>query len=497
MERNIIFLDLPFPNFPFPHLSSRRFEKQYALAQLGLRGQWWNARRTGIRPDRQVAGDGDGGRIDLRAGNLFTCTGAATFAGTLNISGATGTGELMAYNSHAGVFTMVTGLPSGDRLAYTPTQLDIVVSAGTCTWASAVSGNWSDASKWTGGVPNAIGAGAVINVPTSSARTVTLDAPQTVGTLLLGNSASSTLGYTLSGSGANTLTLNNFGSGATIMATGGSHVIGAPVVLADNLTLSGSGTLRFSGASSITDGGLAYGLTMNGAGSKLILGGSNRSPALTTISAGTLQIPAGGSLGNTAISVANGATFAPTPGSGFIVAGSSGIGSAGATLNLNAGAVFDMTDGAIGSFHLNQQSGFAGPALTLAGATLKFDLSSSGADSLLVNQGAVAVSGTNTINITGLGSSLTPGGTYTLISAAGGLNGTLLFANRLSSEILTVGGTSYDLTLNSSGTAETVQRLGRELADARRPLGERQRPAFFARDGGRGHGTECRNRCSL
>ena len=69
--------------------------------------------------------------------------------------------------------------------------------------------------------------------------------------------------------------------------------------------------------------------------------------------------------------------------------------------------------------------------------------------------GGAAVSGTNTISITGLGTSLTPG-TYTLISAPGGLSGTLLFPNSSTSEALTVGGTPYNLTSNSSGTAETV-----------------------------------------
>ena len=170
----------------------------------------------------------------------------------------------MAYNSESGAFAAVTGLRSGEALAYTPTQLDIVLSGSV--WTSAVGGNWSDASKWTGGVPHAAGAVAEIVVPTNSPLTVTLDGPQTVGTLVLGNSASTTTGYTLSGSGGNTLTLDYSGSGATIAAASGRQVIDAPVVLADNLTIGGSGTLRFSRASSITDNGMGYGLTMSGAG---------------------------------------------------------------------------------------------------------------------------------------------------------------------------------------------------------------------------------------
>ena len=103
------------------------------------------------------------------------------------------------------------------------------------SWASAVSGNWSDVRKWTGGVPNAAGAIAVFNASTTAALTITLDNPRTVGALQFGNSGGANVGYTLSGSGSDNLTLNNSGSGATIAITDGSHVINAPVVLADNL----------------------------------------------------------------------------------------------------------------------------------------------------------------------------------------------------------------------------------------------------------------------
>jgi autotransporter-associated beta strand protein len=66
------------------------------------------------------------GALNLKVGNLLTSINAASFAGTLDISGATGTGEIMAYGSYGGgTFTTVTGLPSGDRLAYNANQLDI------------------------------------------------------------------------------------------------------------------------------------------------------------------------------------------------------------------------------------------------------------------------------------------------------------------------------------------------------------------------------------
>ena len=231
-----------------------------------------------------------------------------------------------------------------------------------------------------------------------------------------------------------------------------SQTVGLNIALA-----AGGGTLD-SGTAGLTVSGAISGsgsLTKISAGA-LILTGANSYSGSTTINNGSLQVGGGGSLGNTAIGVANGAMFAPMPGGGAVVAGSTGLGTACATLNLGSGAVLNMVDGGIGTLSLNQQSGFVGTALTLSGATLKLELSSSGADSLLVNQGTATMSGTNTVSITSLGNSLTPGSTYTLISAPSGLNGTLLFPNSSTSESLTVGGTPYNLTLNSSGTAETI-----------------------------------------
>ena len=110
------------------------------------------------------------------------------------------------------------------------------VPAGTpAAWRSTASGNWSDATKWnTDAAPNAAGAAAVLTKPTSAALTVTLDAPKTIGKLTLGNSSSASLGYTIIGS--NALTLNNSGT-ATITVNSGSHIINAPVVLANNLVV--------------------------------------------------------------------------------------------------------------------------------------------------------------------------------------------------------------------------------------------------------------------
>jgi len=153
----------------------------------------------------------------------------------------------------------------------------------------SVGTNWG-----TGSAPNGAGCGAVINASTSAAVTITLDEPAALGTLLLGNSASTTVGYTLNGAGSNTLTLNNSGSGTTITVTDGTHAINAPVILADNLVVTtgstNSWTLSFGTASSITDNGGGYSVTMSGSCGTLIISGSNTYTGGTFINGGIVSL---------------------------------------------------------------------------------------------------------------------------------------------------------------------------------------------------------------
>ena len=135
---------------------------------------------------------GPGGTLNLQAGNLLTSADAAFFAGTLNIAAATGTGELVAYRSYGGgTFGTVAGLPSGDCLSYTATQLDIVAAP---TLGVARQRNLEQCEQLDGRRAQRDGAGAAIDAPTLLPLTVTLDAPQAIGMLLLGNSLSTTIG---------------------------------------------------------------------------------------------------------------------------------------------------------------------------------------------------------------------------------------------------------------------------------------------------------------
>ena len=189
------------------------------------------------------------------------------------------------------------GTPVGTSVAYTDSPFsslpDTFVVTPVSEWASAVSGTWSSTGNWTGGaVPNSAGAGAVFSAATTAALSVTLDNPETVGTLQFGNSGSTSAGYTLSGSAADALTLDNSGNGASITVTDGHHSVDAPTILADNLVVTSptgnthTWTLSFGTGGSIA--GIGKSLTMSGSGGTLILSGTGDYTGGTTVTAGTL-----------------------------------------------------------------------------------------------------------------------------------------------------------------------------------------------------------------
>jgi autotransporter-associated beta strand protein len=239
---------------------------------------------------------GSFGSLNLAASNLITSTGNDAFGGTLNILGFTsGTAELMSYTGHTGTFTTVTGLTPAYQLLYSANQLDII-SAGPPTWAVATSGSWTDGSKWTSNVaPSGSGQTAIVGAATSTPVTITLDNPQTLGTLEFTNSSSNAAGYTLASGSAGSLTLENTGSSSLITVTGGSHGISAPLFISNNtleVSASSSGILTISG--SVSDFGAGASLKFDGDGTgELVISGTNNfggPTATATVSAGTLVL---------------------------------------------------------------------------------------------------------------------------------------------------------------------------------------------------------------
>ena len=118
----------------------------------------------------------------------------------------------------------------------------VVPNAG---WNVDSNGAWSQGGNWDPTTPpddpGAVATfGPVINAP----RTVTVDAPHTVGTIVF-NSASS---YTIAGPAALTLTIDT--GQVAIRVDAGSHTVAAPLVLSRDLTATvtpGEAVLTLSG----------------------------------------------------------------------------------------------------------------------------------------------------------------------------------------------------------------------------------------------------------
>ncbi len=192
-------------------------------------------------------------------------------------------------------------------MTYSSGSLEIV-SASPPSWVAS-SGSWSSGGDWSPtAAHSAVGAGAAFSGSANTALTVTLDAPQTVGRLVFGNTGSTSTGYTLSGS---TLTLNDSGT-STVTVLSGMHAISAPVEIAGGslaVVVSSSGVLGISG--NVSDDGDQRSLTLAGDGSgQLILSGSNNYGGGTTVGAGTLIVNNSAALPDgSSLTVGAGGTF--------------------------------------------------------------------------------------------------------------------------------------------------------------------------------------------
>ena len=182
-------------------------------------------------------------------------------------------------------------------------------------WASAVSGSWADGTKWSSNpnIPSGTEQRVVLNAATTALVTVTLDSPQSVGTLLLGNSASSTTGYTLAAGVSGTLTLDNGGNTAQITVTDGRHMISAPVFLNDSLSVapSAGSMVAFQGSINASSSGLSLSLIGLGV---LILSGTDSYTGGTNVETGTLYVARSSAIAvGTSLTVGAGGTFVFDP----------------------------------------------------------------------------------------------------------------------------------------------------------------------------------------
>ena len=368
---------------------------------------------------RAITIDGDHG-----GSMLFDAT-TATIANGITLSGA-------STFTATGAASILTGVIIGSGSF-------IKEGAGTLTLVSTdtyLGGTIVNAGTLTGTGPSPLGdttGTLAVNNPNTGAGTAvavnfTTTAPTTTGSL------SGTIATP--SSGANTVTINNNGQLFTVNQSVASTYAGA-------ITGSGGFTL---GSLSINP---------------LTLSGASTYTGATSVNASTLALVGTGSLGNTLITVASGATFAAKPGAGTISAGSIGAGTSGAKLILNAGSAFTMADNAVGTFNLQQNASFASAGLVasvLSGnaPSLTFDVGNGTIDVLNVSNAVttnLSVPGQlNFAAVTGL-ATLTLG-SFPFINASGGL-GTSAFT--LGNPTLVVNFNAYSLSF--AGSSATQQRL--------------------------------------
>ncbi len=288
----------------------------------------------------------------------FTGSAAGTISGVAAVSGTVydvtvgslaGEGDLRVEPKPDNGITdaagngVAAGFPSGQ--AYTRAA----VSLGNGVWTRvATDGLWSDEANWQDLVI-ADGAGSSANFSTlnlTAANTVKLDSPRTLNSLAFGDTATATAASWIvdnNGSAANTLTLAGTTPTITVTALG----TGATVTL--NAILAGSA-----------------GVTKSGAGT-LILAKANPLTGSLSLTAGTLQVPTGGSLALNAAVNLSGLSTLSIPGGSFSTTGATlmtssnltvtGGGSAnfggGLTLTSNKDGVITLSNGTLTAPDLN------------------------------------------------------------------------------------------------------------------------------------------------
>lgn len=368
------------------------------------------------------------------------------------------------------------------------------VWAGTVTWNAAVSGNWSDGTKWSGGVAPAAGDDVVINL--DGTYTVTLDTSATVNSLIVGGMSGTQTFFIPSATtlilssasaftGGGSLSMN---AGATLNNAATLNISSFNVNLTPNgvATLGGAGAVNLTGVGSVsmlsstgsyTPGTLMLdnGKVLTNSGSFTQLGASwsnwwtgeyGTSPAIVSLANGASSVNAGtwtmkGGIVSSGAGVNSGFTNSGTLTTSTTTHSRLPVGQISVDFT-NSGIV----NGTVGIFTLAGAGNctHTGTFTAAAGATLDI---SAGTHNLT---GATPVSGNGNIKFTGSTTIVNPavmtGGTLSLAGASNTIGdvtaGTLGFAgasnNILNGQVkvgtLTNGGTA--MTTLGNATAATV-----------------------------------------
>jgi len=189
-------------------------------------------------------------------------------------------------------------------------------------WNVNANGNWSTATNWTSNpvVPGTT-AGDVIGLTfnITATRTVTINGPTSrIGGILNIGDTNATNSYVLTNSGGATFTFNNSGtSQLNQVSTSSTNTISAPLIVADNLTISNlsANTLTISGTIGSSTAGTKT-ITNNGSGT----GGVTVSGVISNAT-GTVALAQTSSTSTLTLSVANTYSGGTTLTSGVLLVG--------------------------------------------------------------------------------------------------------------------------------------------------------------------------------
>jgi autotransporter-associated beta strand protein len=356
-----------------------------------------------------------------QAGQSTVLSGAIMLSGSATLA-ATGTGTISNVISGAAGSTLTFG---------TAAQNGTVVLSGTNTYAGPTAvafGTLRVAKEAT--LYNTPANWTPTNIVVNSGATLALN---------VGGPGEFTPADVASVAGLGTAT-GGFKNGAAI----GLDTTNAP-----------GGAFTYPSAIANPNGGAnALGLTKLGTGT-LTLTASHTYTGPTTVSAGTLALGAAGGVGTglatSGVTVASGGTLGVQPGLSGATGGATN--SVAGTLTLNAGSTLTMADGITGTFNV-------GGAATLAPASgtapvLRFELGAANetADKLAITGAATVGAATATLFLTPLAAPNSPSNTYTLITAAGGLDANFTLDG---AQNYNIGGTVYTAVLSGSTATSQV-----------------------------------------
>lgn len=350
-----------------------------------------------------IAVNATGGAIDVNgqvmtlSGNITDGIGAGGALSFVNSATDIGAVDLGGANSYGGPTSVGAGvtLTALSDTAFSPNS-DVTLAA---TGALMVNGHATT-------VRSLSGSGIVVNASVTQAGSLTIALPSGTasfaGTLSDGEPGDAPLALAKAGAGTQILTgTNTFSGGTTIFA---GTLIGQAASFGSGAILNNAAMIIDQPTDASFDNAVngSGSLTKRGAG-RLNLTGTGNLTGPTTVAVGTLAV--NGSLANSAVTVLSGATLA-------------GSGTVGAT-TIHSGATV-APGNSIGTLNVN------GNLVLAPGSTYAVEIAGNGTSDRIAASGQATVTGAQ-LSITALDpqASYINGQRYTVITAAGGVIGTV------------------------------------------------------------------------